>query len=332
MTKQKLYNEVANLINHTGDLEAVSSLIKAQIDELPYSIKPIYYIAFIIDRLNDKRQSGLDANGQNNNIFNDGEVFIELTELKSKYKLSNTDINAKDCREDLLEECWRCLIFHEEIFNLQNEIDADRQTANKTIPDAINSDMIFALILDCIYITPLYKCIISYIYKNNNQSNANEIKLINDIHDIAKKLQLYSSKVDTKLSLSYGAICANYRRLHKYDNLQDKSTNNCQGQQNTDICLPSELDTDRARKYFARAIEVGYMTPTDTGYKWLHNHCNLSSLGYFVERCYCSNNTERLKVKALELLFSVERLGKAIYQMHDGNQKWKSEMDKKIFF
>lgn len=33
--------------------------------------------------------------------------------------------------------------------------------------------------------------------------------------------------------------------------------------------LPRELDTDRARKYFTRAIEKGFILPTSTGFKWV---------------------------------------------------------------
>lgn len=96
--------------------------------------------------------------------------------------------------------------------------------------------------------------------------------------------------------------------------------------------LPSELDTERARKYFARAVEAGYMIPTDTGYRWVMGAA--VKLGYFVERVYCSTDTEQLPETALNRLFGVNRLGSAITQMHSAkkHQKWRGEIDKQIFF
>lgn len=100
--------------------------------------------------------------------------------------------------------------------------------------------------------------------------------------------------------------------------------------------LPSELDTERARKYFARAVEVGYMTPTGTGYKWNfggERGC-LARLGYFVERVYCPKNTEQLPEQSINKLFVVNRIASAITQLHNAKkpQKWRAEIDNKIFF
>jgi hypothetical protein len=104
----------------------------------------------------------------------------------------------------------------------------------------------------------------------------------------------------------------------------------------TEASLPSELDTERARKYFARAVEVGYMTPTGTGYKWKfggERGC-LARLGYFVERVYCPTNTEQLPEQSINKLFVVNRIASAITQLHNAKkpQKWRAEIDDKIFF
>lgn len=102
------------------------------------------------------------------------------------------------------------------------------------------------------------------------------------------------------------------------------------------LSLPSELDTERARVYFTRAVEVGYMQPTQTGYKWVFGgeRGALVRLGYFVERVFCPTNTEELPEQAINRLFGVNRIGSAITQRHNAKkpQKWQVEIDNKIFF
>jgi len=105
---------------------------------------------------------------------------------------------------------------------------------------------------------------------------------------------------------------------------------------NDTLYLPSELDTDRARVYFTRAVEVGYMQPTQTGYKWVFGGARgaLVRLGYFVERVFCPTNTEALPEQAINRLFGVNRIGSAVTQLHNAKtpQKWRAEIDNKIFF
>lgn len=105
---------------------------------------------------------------------------------------------------------------------------------------------------------------------------------------------------------------------------------------NNTLCLPSELDTDRARVYFTRAVEVGYMQPTRTGYKWTFGGARgaLARLGYFIERVFCPTNTEELPEQAINRLFGVNRIGSAITQLYNAKkpQKWRAEIDSKIFF
>lgn len=97
------------------------------------------------------------------------------------------------------------------------------------------------------------------------------------------------------------------------------------------VTLPEELNTDRARKYFARAIEAKYMTPTANGYKWEFGGKRgvLASLGYFVEEVYCPTNTEQLPEQAINRLFGVIRIASAITQLHQAKkpQKWRAKID-----
>lgn len=105
--------------------------------------------------------------------------------------------------------------------------------------------------------------------------------------------------------------------------------------------LPTELDTDRARKYFARAVNVGYMSSTPKGYKWTFgDKRGKARLAYFVERVYCPTCTDTIQAnqcRLLERLFDVERLDRALQQNADTGKsqavkKWRAEIDSKIFY
>lgn len=100
--------------------------------------------------------------------------------------------------------------------------------------------------------------------------------------------------------------------------------------------LPDELNTDRAQKYFARAVERGYMTRTTTGYKWSFGgrRGSLVRLGYFLVKVLCPTNTEQIPQQAVNKLFGVNRIDSAIAQMQNAKkpQKWKAVIDSEIFF
>lgn len=124
-------------------------------------------------------------------------------------------------------------------------------------------------------------------------------------------------------------------RLNEREGVTDgEDTTQCPG-------LPPDLDTERARKYFARAVEVGYMKPTASGYKWEFgdNRGAKARLAYFVERIYCPTATDKIradKIRQLQQLFEVERLDRAIQQNADTGKskavmKWRAEIDKNIF-
>lgn len=97
------------------------------------------------------------------------------------------------------------------------------------------------------------------------------------------------------------------------------------------VDLPSELNTERARKYFARAVEREWMATTSTGYKWMFGGARgcLARLGYFVMRVFCPTNTEQIPEQAINRLFGVNRIGGAITQLHQAKkpQKWRAEID-----
>ena len=96
--------------------------------------------------------------------------------------------------------------------------------------------------------------------------------------------------------------------------------------------LPEELNTDRVRKYFARAVECGYMKPIGNGYKWEFGGKRgaLARLGYFLYKTLCPTNTEQIPQQAVNRLFGVNRIDSAIAQVHNAKkpQKWRAEIDR----
>lgn len=100
--------------------------------------------------------------------------------------------------------------------------------------------------------------------------------------------------------------------------------------------LPDELNTDRARKYFARAVEVGYMQLTPTGAIWLFGgNRGKARLAYFLEKVFCPEPTDKLQTsqcKELDRFFNVDRLDRASQQNADTGKsqavkKWRAEID-----
>ena len=91
--------------------------------------------------------------------------------------------------------------------------------------------------------------------------------------------------------------------------------------------LPRELDTDQARKYFARAVAAGLMSEQ---FKWL---ATKAQLGYF---CYNTYSQPR-PLTALERFFDVKKLSSditnaSIPAKRADVKKWRAKQDKEIFF
>ena len=87
--------------------------------------------------------------------------------------------------------------------------------------------------------------------------------------------------------------------------------------------------TDRAKKYFAKAVNNGLMKKSDNGYKWLHNSGSKASLGYFLNKVYNPNSTTTIPFKYLESLFNVKRLDVSLNHVLDAKnpQKWRKDID-----
>lgn len=102
--------------------------------------------------------------------------------------------------------------------------------------------------------------------------------------------------------------------------------------------LPKELDTPRARKYFAEAVRLGYMEPAEDGrYRWIgtgKKPCT-AELAYFLGRVYNYKHTitgnagENFPEESLNRLFGVTRLYSSLTQVYNAQkpQRWRSQID-----
>ncbi|MFA7193137.1 MAG: hypothetical protein WC131_03355 [Bacilli bacterium] len=98
------------------------------------------------------------------------------------------------------------------------------------------------------------------------------------------------------------------------------------------MLLPEELNTERARKYFTKAIECKYMEKTENGYRWLYDNGSKVSLAYFCNNVFCPKNIEKLPETSLNKLFNITRLGSALYQIYNAKKPPKWERELKEFF
>lgn len=149
-------------------------------------------------------------------------------------------------------------------------------------------------------------------------------------------IQLVNSKIEQMEMLLNNAENAAYKR---FGSQPMKIPNHSIAIQS--VMLPDSLNTDRATKYFARAVEVGYMKSTATGYKWEYGgNRGKARLAYFVERVYCPTHTDTIQAcqcRDLENLFGVTRLDRSLQQNADTGKSqavknWRADIDSKIFF
>lgn len=100
--------------------------------------------------------------------------------------------------------------------------------------------------------------------------------------------------------------------------------------------LPLEVDTERARNYFTKAIELGWITITPEGYKWhdidgRNGHGEKGRLAYFLEKIYCPKMVETFPDEKLSSLFGKSRLGemcRKVMNYKNGKPKRHQEIDR----
>ncbi len=93
--------------------------------------------------------------------------------------------------------------------------------------------------------------------------------------------------------------------------------------------LPQEVFTDRAKKYFAKAIGAGLMKQDGNNYTWLHNGRRLIELAYFLQKIYNPDGTGITPFKQLEQLFGVKNLTQTTSSLNDRKKtpKWRPAIE-----
>lgn len=115
------------------------------------------------------------------------------------------------------------------------------------------------------------------------------------------------------------------------DNLEQWLNDN---KENSSLNTQNIIKTERAKKYFAKAEEIGYLERTNTGYKSKFKTKVL--LAYFLELVFCrddnnKDNSQNFPETALNELFQEKRLGKyrgQIYNNANGKPKGYEIVDK----
>lgn len=118
-----------------------------------------------------------------------------------------------------------------------------------------------------------------------------------------------------------------------YDKLDDLEIS--ENKTKTALDLPIELSTDKAKIYFKRALECGFIMLSGNDYKWFFGESRgkQARLGYF---CYKAFDQPR-SINKLEELFGVKKLSSSITAASMKATRadviaWRKEIDSKIFF
>ena len=90
-----------------------------------------------------------------------------------------------------------------------------------------------------------------------------------------------------------------------------------------------QQETEREKKFFAKAIEAGLIEKDGENYRWLHNNGLKASLGYFLNKVFNPKGTAQIPYKRMGNLFNETRLDTATDQALTAKkpQKWREEID-----
>ncbi len=299
----------------------IAELQQIEIDDMAYAKGAIYKeLANILD---EKSVVKIDREViAILNRFKEYSFFMFPDALYNKY--SSEDTTNEDCIKYLVEnasdedkanakaimlEQWRndCNARSE---NFQAHLNGDGILSDDILIKAtsiLHSKIIqFAIMLDCI--------------------------LLENHHDLIQMQEQYGIKL---IDCHSKAHLTEYTGMKGYANKLFNGIKNADDETDKPITLPEEIDTPRVRKYFKRAMEVGYITQSDKGFKWMDDkRGELAMLGYFIQRAFCPNNVEKIPEKTINALFNVSRIGSAITQLNSAKnpQPWRKVIDNSIFY
>lgn len=299
----------------------ISDLLRIELDILKYDGVIYQELA---ERLDEK--NGVKINRAVISILNKFEEYSFFMFPDTRYKrYVDDDLTNEDCEKYLIKDATE-----EDRTNAKNEMlkqwreDCDARSSNfiKHIGSILDEDIVikaatilhsrvmqFAIMLDCV--------------------------LLENRHDLLKMQEQYGLKIlkdHSKILLT------------EYTHMKDYAENLLYEVGYVDVDslfsilkLMPEIDGERPRYYYNKAVEVGYMTYNAEGYVWLFGgeRGGKARLGYFLEKVYCLKVTDRLsasQIRQLERLFKITRLDRVFYQ-NTGTGKtksvlqWRNEID-----
>lgn len=130
--------------------------------------------------------------------------------------------------------------------------------------------------------------------------------------DNAEDLHLYMDAEFTRLQNAMGIVCD----LIEKHPLQEQ---------------PKELQLTEGQKVmFERAINAGYMQPTENGYKWTYGgERGKARLAYFIKQVFNPDGCSAIPYKRLEAMFGITRLDSALDNALQAKkpQQWRNTID-----
>lgn len=87
--------------------------------------------------------------------------------------------------------------------------------------------------------------------------------------------------------------------------------------------------TEREKEYYNKAIAKGMAEKTQTGYKWIYENGNVTSLAFFLEKIFAPKGVGSTPNERLQSLWNVTRLDRAFDRNKNvkAPQKWRIEIE-----
>lgn len=168
-------------------------------------------------------------------------------------------------------------------------------------------------------------------------------ELVNMLRGVVERKRLFADSEEEIIS----NLCHHADALDEWINHYDESdewlsdeikvTLEEEPQEDDGLALPKELNTKRARQYFAKAIDRGYMKQEGGAFRWVgtDDKGRTAELAYFLGRVYNYEHTisgnagEDFPEESLNRLFGVKRLYSSLTQVYEAKkpQRWRSQID-----
>ena len=132
-----------------------------------------------------------------------------------------------------------------------------------------------------------------------------------------------------------------FMRIYGHTNEDEEEAQDKRNEGEYVLQLPNELNTEKAQRVFNKAIGKGWVRANNDGFEWvgIDGKRIKAQLGYLCAEIYgykynakTGNEGENIPYEALQRLFSVTRLDRAIQQVYEAQkpQLWRRQIDEII--